>query len=155
MQNVIKFSRLSRLCDACRQIGKCVAIWRWVSPEVDTCRQMAISVAVARYRRHKNLSPAMASPWRSHVKWGHAIVSKAMLVKLQFKISVKHPAPPPKKVSEKKERKGKGSTDPFFRMLPKHTIYFLSLTFTSEQTPYIFFILEKNHENRLLHQPAE
>ena len=64
MQNVIKFSRLSRLCDACRQIGKCVAIWRWVSPKVDACRQMAMSVAVARYRRHKNLSTAMASPWR-------------------------------------------------------------------------------------------
>ena len=64
MQNVIKLSRLSRLCDACRQIGKCVAIWRWMSPEVDTCRQMPMSVAVARYRRHKNLSTAMASPWR-------------------------------------------------------------------------------------------
>ena len=63
MQIVIKLSRLSRLCDACRQIGKCVAIWRWMSPELHTCRQMAMSVAVARYRRHKNLSTAMASPW--------------------------------------------------------------------------------------------
>ena len=35
-----------------------------MSPEVDTCRQMAMIVAVARYRRHKNLSTAMASPWR-------------------------------------------------------------------------------------------
>ena len=64
MQNVIKLLQLSRLCDACRQIGKCVAIWRWMSPEVDTCRQMAMSVAVARYRCHKNLSTAMASTWR-------------------------------------------------------------------------------------------
>ena len=61
---MIKFSRPSRLCDACRHMAMGVAIWRWVSPEVDTCRQMAMSVAVARYRRHKNLSTAMASPWR-------------------------------------------------------------------------------------------
>ena len=61
---MIKFSRPSRLCDACRHMAMGVAIWRWVSPEVDTCRQMAMSVAVARYRRHKNLSMAMASPWR-------------------------------------------------------------------------------------------
>ena len=47
MQNVIKFSRLSRLCDACRQIGN-------VSPYGDGCRQRLIRVAKWRW----------VSPWR-------------------------------------------------------------------------------------------
>ena len=48
-----------------------VAKWRWVSPNGDGCRHMAMGVAKwrwvspwRRYRRHKNLSTARASPYR-------------------------------------------------------------------------------------------